>query len=394
MKRFLWIALIGVTLPVFAYAQIDEELTVPEEQVELPAPGQLLVEEFYRGEITEVVTERQEEFGLNGTQPYFQEVKVRLMTGPRAGEEAVIEYGALRENQKLKVGEQVILVQPAPLPGTEAKLYVFEKYRLNLVFILLALFVGLAVIFARWRGVTSLVGLGVSISVLTFYVVPNIVSGENPLVVSLLGSFVIAVVSIYLAHGFSRRTSVAVVSTLITIGIAIVLAMGAVAFLDLSGAGSEEAYFLQTSPIENLNLKGLLLGAIIIGALGVLDDITTAQAAAVDEIRKANPKLSRSELFIRGMSVGREHITSLINTLALAYVGTSLPALLLFTVYQRPIWVVANSEGIVEEVVRTLVGSSALMAAVPITTLLAAYLLSGRGGASQTSSSGVPGHTH
>ena len=112
----------------------------------------------------------------------------------------------------------------------------------------------------------------------------------------------------------------------------------------------------------------------IIGALGVLDDITTSQAAAVDEIRKANPALSRRELYKRGASVGKEHITSLINTLALAYVGASFPALLLFTVYERPWWVVANTEAIAEEVVRTLVGSVALMLAVPVTTWLAVYM--------------------
>ncbi|MEX1112301.1 MAG: YibE/F family protein [Candidatus Andersenbacteria bacterium] len=363
-------------LPLAGQAQ-DDSLEILDDSVSLPPANQLIDEEFYRGEVTEIISEQQEEeVGLNGARPFTQEVRVRLTTGPRAGEEVTIQYGVLQEDQKLLLGDAVVIVNPAAVTGTSGQVYVFEKYRLNLVLILLALFVILAVVFAGWRGITSMVGLGVSVAILALYVVPQIVGGANPLLVSMVASFAIAIISIYLAHGISKRTSVAVVSTLITIGLAIVLALGAVSFLGLSGSGSEEAYFLQTSPIENLNLKGLLLGAIIIGALGVLDDITTAQAAAVDEIRKADPKLTAADLFKRGMSVGREHITSLINTLALAYAGTALPALLLFTVYQRPLWVVANTEAITEEIVRTLVGSTALMVAVPITTFLAANILS------------------
>jgi uncharacterized membrane protein len=132
--------------------------------------------------------------------------------------------------------------------------------------------------------------------------------------------------------------------------------------------------FLQFGQLQQVNLRGLLLGGIIIGCLGVLDDITTAQTAAIDEIGKANPKMTFKELHRAGISVGREHIASLINTLALAYVGASLPLLLLFTVQEEsPFWVVLNSEFLAEEIIRTLVGSSTLLFAVPITTWLAAY---------------------
>ena len=128
--------------------------------------------------------------------------------------------------------------------------------------------------------------------------------------------------------------------------------------------------------LENIDLKGLLLGGIIIGALGVLDDVTTGAAAAVDEIYKANPAFTFTELYQRGLSVGREHITSLVNTLALAYIGASFPLLLLFTTNAaQPLWVALNAENIVEEVIRTLVGSTTLILAVPITTALMAYTL-------------------
>lgn len=367
-----------ILFPVATLAQTTgaEPVVIPEGLLgQTEGVPQVIEEEFYRGEVVEITNEYQETLGLNGTQPYFQELLVRLSSGPRSGEEVTIEYGTIQEQGKLAVGDQVVVVNPSSLQGQEQALYVFEKFRLPLVGALLGLFALLAVVFAGWRGITSLVGLAASIGILGAFAVPQIVDGKNPLVIGLISAAAIAIISIYLAHGISRRTSVAVGSTLLTVVIAVGLAVGFVSFLNLTGTGSEEAYFLQTSPIQGINLQGLLLAAIIIGALGVLDDITTAQSAAVEEISKANPSLSKHDLFTRGMSVGREHITSLVNTLALAYVGASLPALLLFTVYQRPFWVVANTEAITEEVVRTLVGSIALMVAVPITTYLAALFL-------------------
>jgi uncharacterized membrane protein len=361
-----------------------EPFVLPEQQVD----AIILEEEFYRGEVVEIIDERQEEFGPGGSRPIVQTFIIRLLSGPDTGRELEIEYGAITEEQKLQVGQKVVVVNPGA--AFENRFYLFDVYRLTAIFLILGLFIALVVLAAGWRGIASVAGLGVSILVLALFVVPQIIAGRNPLVISLIGSFVIGTLSIYLAHGFSRRTSVAVVSTLTTIVLAIGLAVAFVSFVQLTGSGSDEAFFLQSAPVEHINLRGLLLGGIIIGALGVLDDITTGQAAAVDEIWKANPKLSRRELFARAFSVGREHIIALVNTLALAYVGASLPALLLFTVYQRPWWVVANTETIAEEVIRTLVGSVALMAAVPITTLLAAYFLPGRdGGAGEEE-----GHSH
>jgi len=144
----------------------------------------------------------------------------------------------------------------------------------------------------------------------------------------------------------------------------------------LLGLGSEEAMFLQLDPSLTLNLQGLLLSGIIIGTLGVLDDVTASQAAVVDEISKANESLGFKELYKRGLSVGHEHIAALVNTLFLAYAGAALPLFLLFYINKtQPLWVILNGELIAEEIVRTMVGSSALVLAVPITTALAAYFI-------------------
>jgi uncharacterized membrane protein len=359
VKKYLLLIIMVVVLvlPLGAVAQ------------NAPAP-----EEFYRGEVVRIKEERRDTLGAGGRTALVQVVVVRFLEGPRVHEEETIDYGVFQDDQALVVGQKIILSSP------NGQTYIFDRYRLPTLGWMLVLFMALAIVFARWRGVTSLLGLGVSIGVLMLYIVPQIMAGTNPLLVSLFGAGGIAIVSLYLAHGFNRTTSVAVVSTLITIVIAIFLSEIFVRWVGLAGIGSEEAYHLQNSPLGFINMRGLLLGGIIIGALGVLDDITTAQAAAVAEIWRANPLLTKRELFTRGSRVGREHITSLINTLALAYAGVSLPALLLFTVYQRPWWVVLNTETITEEIVRTLVGSIALMVAVPITTALAAHWLPRQGG--------------
>jgi len=352
--------------------QLNEEGAVVVDPAVSPEVLEPPVEQFYLAEVVEVLAERREDFTGYGIEAITQEVRLRFEEGPRRGEETEAQYGVLIDDQKLTVGQRVIVTTP------QESTFIFDQYRLPALGLIVGLFAVLAVVFAGWRGAASLLGLAVSVVVLVFFVVPQIIAGRNPLLISLVGAFVIGTVSIYLAHGFNRRTSVAVVSTLLTAALAIGLATVFVSLANLSGSGSEEAFFLQTAPVGRINLSGLLLGGIVIGALGVLDDITTSQTAAVYQIWRANPRLSRRELFKRGTAVGREHITSLVNTLALAYVGAALPALLLFTVYERPWWVVANTEVIAEEVIRTLVGSMALMFAVPITTLLAARFVSQR----------------
>ncbi len=362
--------LVFLSLPNFLQAQGETDYGVIAEDVFEPTSLENPREEFYRGEVVEILEERQDDLGLELSQSYFQKLRVVFREGPREGEEAIIDYGSLSEGRKLPVGKKVIVVVPQNVEP-----FIFDSYRLSAVGGVAVLFVFLVVLVAGWRGFASLVGLVVSVLVVVLYMVPKIMAGESALVVSLVAALFISLVSVYLAHGFNRRTTVAVASILITVALAIGLAQLFVYWTSLNGLGSEEAFHLQTSPVAYINLRGLLLGGIIIGALGVLDDVTTAQAAAVEEIWRANPRLTRRELYKRSNSVGKEHITSMINTLALAYVGASLPALLLFTVYQRPWWVVANTEQISEEIIRTLVGSTALMLAVPITTLLAVYWL-------------------
>lgn len=272
-----------------------------------------------------------------------------------------------------QTGQQVILLRQDD--GQTTTYSVFDYDRRGSLALLSVFFLVLVVIFARKRGITSVIGMLVSLAVLVCFVVPSIVSGSDPLVVSLVGCVLIAAFSLFLAHGFNKRTAIAFVGTLLTLGCVAVLAQVAVVGAALSGIGSEESLLFKLGPLGHLNLGGLMLAGMLIGTLGVLDDVTTAQSAAVEELKDANPAFDAKELYRRASSIGREHIASLLNTLVLAYVGASFPVFLLLTTQNGlPWWVTLNSEFLAEEIVRTLVGSCGLVLAVPITTFLASRL--------------------
>lgn len=326
-------------------------------------------QEFVKAKVIQVTQEGEREVG-GYIQP-FQKVRVELPNK----KEILINHGGLvsiEKSEKVKEGETVIL---SKIKSAERdKLFIIDKYRLTPIVFISLIFVAIIFIFAGLKGLTSLIGLCFSIAIIGAFIVPQILAGKDPLTISLIGATFITCISIFLAHGFNKRTSLAVVSTLISLVIAALTAIFFVSVTKLFGTGSDTAYALQISGMQDINLRGLLLGGIIIGTLGVLDDVTTAQTAAVDEIHKANSKLSFKELYQRGISVGKEHMISMVNTLALAYAGVSLPLFLLFSLNEgQPLWVLLNSEFIAEELIRTLVGSSVLILAVPLTTLIAAY---------------------
>lgn len=348
---------------------------------------------YERGRVIEVVDTKYDDF--MGYASTTQTVLVEVLTGVDDGGVKTIEYvinGPGFEAQELKRGNVVILSTYGAPP--ETFYYIVDTYRLPSVLILLFSFFLLAIILGGRRGFGAIVGLSLSILVLLFYVAPRIFAGDSPVFVSVIAATCIMTVSLLFAHGFSKRSLVSLASTLASLILAFALAALAVFLTGVSGTGTEEAMYLKLSVLPDLNLQGLLLGAIVIGALGVLDDVTTAQVAAVEEIHRANPKLSTGELYRRGLSVGREHIAALVNTLALAYVGASMPLFLLFsTPDSPPAWVIANGENIVEEVLRALVGGMSLMLAVPIATFLAAFLF-GRGVVLASDATSHHGHSH
>jgi uncharacterized membrane protein len=271
-----------------------------------------------------------------------------------------------------RADDQVQVTHLARPDGSDA-FFITDPNRLGPLLILFLLFVTFTVAISRWQGVRSLIGMAISLYVITQFILPLILAGYSPFLVTILGAFALLSITQYLIYGWSQKTHAAVLGILISLIITGVLATIFVEATRLTGYGSEEVGFLQTAGVP-IDPRGLLLAGILIGALGVLDDVTISQASAVFELSSANLRLSVRDLYQRAMNIGQDHIASTVNTLLLAYVGASLPVLLLFAVFPQPFGQLLNREFITEEVVRTLVGSLGLVAAVPITTLLAGVL--------------------
>jgi len=330
--------------------------------------------EYYQAKVIKVINEETKPENTG----YTQTLKVLILEGPDKGLEQEVKFeklGRISEGEKNKEGEYLILIKTDN--GQESSYFVAEKYRLTQLYVICGIFVLVSFLVVRVKGLFSLAGLVVSILILIFGVVPALIAGYNAILVCLIGAFLIALSSMYLAHGVNRRTTVALFSTLLTILVSVVLAIWFVNLTKLVGLGSDDALYLQSWK-NQIDLQGLLLGGIIIGTLGILDDITVSQVSIVEELHDVDPNMNALELFRRGSNIGKEHIASLINTLALAYVGASFPLLLSFSVNSnqtQPLWVILNSEFIMEEIVRTLVGSTTLILAVPISTVLAAYFV-------------------
>jgi uncharacterized membrane protein len=227
---------------------------------------------------------------------------------------------------------------------------------------------------ARFRGLAAIAGLLVSFVVLVKFMIPALLSGEQPLLVGLIGSAAIMLVVLYLAHGVSIRTTTALVGTLFGLCSSALLAAWAVSAMHLSGVATEDDLTV-SAVASQVKLSGLLLCGIIVASLGILNDVTVTQASAVWELHELRPDAGSRRLFSGAMRIGRDHIASTVYTIAFAYAGAALPILLLIDVSQQPFSTVITREALAEEVARTLVGSIGLVLSVPLTTLVGVLIV-------------------
>lgn len=331
-------------------------------------------EEILETKVQKILEERQEKpMGAEEFQLY-QKLELLVTKGSLEGKSIEVESGNLPVSNlpKYKVGDDLIVARSQDFDGHEV-FYITDYIRRNSLFWLFAIFLLITVLVGRWQGLTSLIGLAISFLVIFKFILPQIYNGADPVQIAILASLLIIPVTFLLSHGLNKKTGVAIAGTLVALILTGILANLFVNLAQLTGFSSEEAGFLQAYKPGLINMKGLLLAGIIIGVLGILDDITISQAAIVEQLKKANPKLKLKDLYQKAMNVGRDHIASMINTLILVYTGVALPLLLLFINNPSPFSEVINYEIIADEVVRTLVGSIGLILAVPITTLIAAW---------------------
>lgn len=311
-----------------------------------------------------------------GTQPEEDILCLRatfeLTEGADRGRSVVQEFPIGAGTPEFQESEGVIVAHdPQAAEGFQ---YRFADRDRKSVLAWLALgFAAAVVLLGRLRGLAALVGLAATFVILLLFVLPAILEGRSPLLVAVAGAAAIAFLALYLAHGFTPMTSVAVVGTLASLALTAILASAFVEAARITGLATEEALILRVGAAQ-LDLAGLILGGVVIGALGAIDDMTVTQASAVWELRAANPAMPAGALARAGMRIGRDHVASTVNTLFLAYAGASMPLLVLFVLSRQALVTVANTEIVATEIVRTLVGSIGLVASVPLTTWLASYV--------------------
>jgi len=343
--------------------------------VVLPATGALEVPrlpvnlgEIEEGRVVEVLLDELQETERGDVRTQIAIVEVAA--GPVEIEHVFVEGSA--GAFPMRAGDE-ILVTRTEFNGEE-RYFVQERQRRASVWVLSLAFAVLVVAIGGRQGAMSLVALAISFLVIVRFIVPAIYGGWDPVVAAILGSLVIMAASLVIGHGPSNKTWIALGGTAAALALTGGLAVFAVGFTQLSGLGDEDAATLQAL-VSGVSARGLLLGGIIIGALGVLDDVTTTQSSTVMEIHRANRALGPMQLFARAMNVGRDHIASVTNTLVLAYAGASLPLLMILAGQGEPLGILVSYEQLTAEVVRTLVGSMGIVAAVPLTTGLAAFLI-------------------
>lgn len=279
----------------------------------------------------------------------------------------------------VKVGDNIRYLNLSNAQGASAgqgaPAYIFVDFVRTMPIILLAILYAVVVIaVARWRGLRALIGLVGAYAVLVSFMLPGLVEGKPPLLLALVGSTVIMIGVLYFAHGFSARTSTALLGTIFGLGITALLAAWATDAANLAGVGSHDAATL-TNISDNISISGIILCGLIISGLGVLNDVTITQSSAVWELYELAPETSARKLFSSAMRIGRDHIASTVYTIAFAYAGASLPILIIVMLYDRPLGEALTSAELSEEVIRTLVGSVGLVLAIPVTTLIAVLVV-------------------
>lgn len=344
-------------------------------QVELPeANFSSMGSEMVRARVVEIIEDG--EIDLGGFVQRYQVARIEIREGDYQGILMEIDYGkrqVLSGNVYLQAGDD-ILVTMGKRPDGVITAYFAEFVRTPSLLWLFVLFVVAIVLISGWKGLRSLVSMAFSLFVIIAFIIPHILAGEDPVRVSIIGSAILLGVTLYLTYGWNLKTHAAVSSMVLVLVITGTLAWLFVVFTRLTGAGDEDALFLVQMLDTRINLRGLLLGGMIIGALGVLDDLVTTQASATFELRHANPDLGFRRLYQAAMRIGQDHVAATVNTLVLAYAGASLPMLLMFSLARGNYGYLLNFSFVAEEVVRTLVGSLGLIAAVPLTTVIAAGL--------------------
>lgn len=324
--------------------------------------------------VMEVIEE--EKFSVEGLdqEQVYQELKVKMDSGKQDGKEITVEVGGENQSNTISydTGDKVV-VSVSRGPDGDFYYYITNYQRTDNLLILFIVFVVVVLLVGGVKGFMSMIGLLVSLVAVFTFIIPSILNGSNPIFISVIASIFLVPVTFYLSHGLKKDTTIAVAGTMISVLMTSLMASFFIGSTHITGTGLEDAFFLQTTSDVPINLPNLLIAGIIISSLGVLDDVTISQVSLVDKIYEKDKKLSLSNLYKESMSMGKNHISSMVNTLVLTYTGSSISLLLLFSVTGMQMHQLMNLETVALEIVRTLVSSIILVLSIPLTTFLASW---------------------
>jgi uncharacterized membrane protein len=354
-KIILLFTLVAFLLPAFTFAQ--NEFVKSDE-------------ETFNAKVLDVKNTRTELIEWNNTEVKVKEIEIKILDGSKEGQVVEIET----DFPGVEKGKKINISYFKDVEGAEIYT-VLNLNRFDAIIGLVLFFIIAVILLSGWQGVRAVISLFVSFYVLIAFLVPGILGGWNPMWASIILATGILFVAIFFTHGCNKESTVAFSGTFISIIITSFLAIFATSITSLTGYTDDISTYLNFNTQGQLDFTALLLGAMIIGIIGVLDDIAVTQAAVVTELYNSNKNIKKSEVFKRAMRVGREHVSALVNTIVFAYIGAAFPLILLFNVYQYNFQQVVSLEIIATEIVRAVVGSIGLILTVPIVTLLAVVFL-------------------
>lgn len=328
------------------------------------------VEKTYLAKVIALEVAALKDVPNTNTQALYQTATIKIIRGDALNKEVTITDSSF----PLEVGDKVYIRYVQTSDGTEYY-SIQEPYRLPQLLFLFAIFIVAVLLFGGKQGFLSLLALFISFGVIFKLLFPQILHGGNIIYIATLGALLSLFVVMYLTHGFTRLTTSAYLGCVVSVIVTLIFAKYAIAITSLTGFSSEESVYLNIATQGNLDFIALLVGGMIIGVIGVLDDVAITQASVVNELHQANKNLTKVELYTKALKVGKDHMGAVINTLILAYTGASLPLVLLLYTVDTPVLELVNREVITTEIVRSIVGSFGLLLAVPLTTLIAVFLM-------------------
>ena len=325
-------------------------------------------QETVKAEVIEITAQFERDIMGTGATTTVQEMRIQIKAGVREGEVVRLDNDLV----VLEPGDKIFVNRLLSIDGTEYYVFKDVERRLPLL-ILVGIFVLLVIWLSGMQGVRAVLSLGLSIGSIIFLLIPALLAGYSPALTSLVIAGLILSVTLFFTHGFKPRVFITFLGTFGAVFATCVIAWIWVEWMRFTGFSDDSSVYLNFATGGTIDLTGLLLGGIIIGLLGVLDDVSITQASVVQELKGANPQFGFKDLYERALRVGRDHVGSLVNTLALAYAGASLPMLLLFAYSDSSMIMLVNQEVLAAEVLRIVVGSIGLILAVPFTTAMAAW---------------------